>query len=328
MNLETLRQRRALTEQRLSELTANLQAVGALEIAEGRACIYATGSLGRGEMSSRSDLDVFIVRDRQAESPLTNLDEIRLKARLIEESRKLGFPDFSDDGEYVKSYDIKSDFLNKLGGRSDDYDNVLTARLLLLLESRPVLGPDVYRRAIGDLISAYWRDFPQNSKNFLPVFLTNDILRFWKTLCLNYEERTGAAETDRGKRRLLNYKLKYSRLLTCYSAIIYLLVVLRLEKGTVTTEKAFTMVETTPTKRLEWVAGAIPDVSASVDRILQSYQGFLQTCEDDKAALITKFEDSEFKRLRFGEARQFGADVYNLVMELGKDTELLRYLVV
>jgi predicted nucleotidyltransferase len=242
---ETLKQRREFTEKRLEALRSQLEAVKAPEIVDKRACVYATGSVGRGEMSERSDLDIFIVRDKTAEQPLTNLNEIRLKARLIEVSRELSFPEFSDDGEYVKSYDVKDDFIHKLGTRKDDYDNVLTARLLLLLESRPILGDDVYWKAIDELLAVYWRDYSQNSESFMPVFLTNDILRFWKTLCLNYEERTADTSTGKktagpnvGKRRLLNYKLKYSRLLTCYSAIIYLLTVLRRDKGTVKPEAA------------------------------------------------------------------------------------------
>ena len=80
---ETLLARRTATTVRLTQLWAELDEAGAPGIAEGRACVYATGSVGRGEMSGNSDLDIFIVRDRSVASPLTNLEEIRLKARLI-----------------------------------------------------------------------------------------------------------------------------------------------------------------------------------------------------------------------------------------------------
>ena len=321
-----LADRRQKTEERLAQLGAALAAVGAPEIVENRACVYATGSVGRGEMSPKSDLDIFIVRDRSLPSPLTNLDEIRLKARLIEVSRKLGFPEFSDDGDYVKTYDVKTDMIEKLGTRNDDYDNVFTARLLLLLESRAIVGAPIYERTITDLIAAYWRDYPQNSENFQPVFLMNDILRFWKTLCLNYEERTGGAKS--GKRRLLNYKLKHSRLLTCYSAIVYLLSALRTEKGTISDEVARKMVAASPTQRLEYVGTQHPEVSDLVQRILENYATFLEVCDEEKPVLIEKFAESAFKKERFAEARNFGNDVFVLVMKLGAGSDLLRYLVV
>lgn len=323
---ELLTNRRHKTDERLEELSKELVTVGAMEIVDNRACVYATGSVGRGEMSDKSDLDIFIVRDRALPSPLTNLEEIRLKARLIEVSRKFGFPEFSDDGEYVKTYDIKTDMLEKLGTKHDDYENVFTARLLLLLESRPVVGTLIYDRTIQDLIAAYWRDYPQNSENFQPVFLMNDILRFWKTLCLNYEERTGTAKS--GKRRLLNYKLKHSRLLTCYSAIVYLLSALRTEGGTISDEIAREMVAISPTRRLEYVAAKHPETVDLVQRILANYAMFLAVCDEEKQTLIEKFSESSFKRDRFAEARNFGNDVFSLVMQLGAGSDLLRYLVV
>lgn len=332
---EVLLRRRALTKEKLESLVEALNRAGAPSIVEKCACVYATGSMGRGEMSSSSDLDIFIVRDKTVEKPLTNLNEIRLKARLIEVGRELQFPEFSDDGEYVKSYDVKEDFIFKLGARNDDYDNVLTARLLLLLESRPILGDEVYRGVIDDLLAVYWRDYSQNSSNFLPVFLINDILRFWKTLCLNYEERTADANTGKktadprtGKRRLLNYKLKYSRLLTCYSAIIYLQAILKRDNGTVKPEAAVDMVGLTPTERLEFVADSMNEMKQPVAAILSNYSKFLETCEDSKDSLQSKFEEPVFKKARISEAKDFAGEVFNLIQLMGKDTELLRYIAV
>jgi predicted nucleotidyltransferase len=332
---DTLLRRRDTTETKLKGLVEALAGVQAQQIVEECACVYATGSVGRGEMGGNSDLDIFIIRDRTAERRLTNLNEIRLKARLIEVAREQKFPEFSDDGEYVKSYDVKDDFIRKLGTRLDDYENILTARMLLLLESRPILGADVYRQAIDEILAVYWRDYSQNSSDFLPVFLMNDILRFWKTLCLNYEERTADEKTGKktahpntGKRRLLNYKLKYSRLLTCYSAIVYLQAVLHRDKGTVSPEAAMEMVSTSPTRRLEFLAQTVSGMEQPVATILENYSKFLDITAEEKATLQPKFEDSEFKRLRFGEAKQFGDDVFKLLHLMGKNTDLLRYIVV
>jgi hypothetical protein len=317
--------RRVATESKVAQLRDALAKVGADEIVGQAACVYATGSIGRSEMSDHSDLDIFIVRDESVAPTLTKLEEIRLKARLIEVSRRLGFPDFSKDGEYVKSYDVTKDLVEKLGGPDDDYTNVLTARLLLLLESRPILGEPIYHRAIDELLARYWKDYPQNSADFLPVFMTNDILRFWKTMCVNYEARTGDAET--GKRRLLNYKLKYSRLLTPYSAILYLLTEVR-AAGAVTPEAARTMVAETPTARLAHVAAMVPEAAERIQRVLESYATFLTTCDAAKEDLELRFSDDAFKRERFREAKTFATEVFELLHVVGDNTELLRYLVV
>jgi hypothetical protein len=172
------------------------------------------------------------------------------------------------------------------------------------------------------------------------VFLVNDILRFWKTLCLNYEERTWVAEGDlpeasapedsaaRGKRRLHNYKLKYSRMLTCYSAIIYLMAALKRDGGTVKPEVAMTMVAESPTKRLELVADMTPSTASRIEQILASYGNFLGVCEEDKSTLRQKFAQVDFKKARFDEAREFGRAISDLLHVIGEKSDLLRYIIV
>ncbi len=192
-----------------------------------------TGSFGRGEASTHSDLDLFIVGQGSLEAPtLSRLNQILVKADLIEANRKLGFPDFSGDGEYLAHHTV-GELLNTLGKPEDDASNTFTARLLLLLESTPLIGESAYRRIVDDVIVSYWRDYQDNKNNFVPAFLANDILRMWRTFCVNYEARTQNVPPERkAKRGVKNYKLKHSRLLTCYSGLLYLLAVFS-KNGTV-----------------------------------------------------------------------------------------------
>jgi len=44
---------------------------------------------------------------------------------------------FSNDGEFLRILYLE-DMLEQLGGREDDYLNYFTARMLLLLESKPL----------------------------------------------------------------------------------------------------------------------------------------------------------------------------------------------
>ena len=85
----------------------------------------------------------------------------------------------------------------------------------------------------------------------MPTFLTNDILRLWRTFCVNYEARTERVpELEKAKGKLKNYKLKHSRLLTCYSAILYLIAI-HYQNVSVHPSDAREMTELTPTQRLE-----------------------------------------------------------------------------
>jgi predicted nucleotidyltransferase len=54
-----LSSRRALTTERIVDLRSNLKS--AEKLIRGNACVYMTGSFGRGEASAHSDLDLFIL---------------------------------------------------------------------------------------------------------------------------------------------------------------------------------------------------------------------------------------------------------------------------
>jgi predicted nucleotidyltransferase len=244
-----LERRREETKARIAKLREDLQE--AESICAGNACMYATGSFARGEASQHSDLDLFIVGQvRGDKRSLRRLDEIRVKADLIEVTQRHKIPEFSGDGEYLVHYTVQQ-LVKTLGKPDDDAANTFTACLLMVLESRPLLEESVYQDVIEEVLGAYWLDYEDHKNEFIPAFLTNGILRLWRTFCVNYEARTAREpEEKRAKRKIKNYKLKHSRLLTCYSGLLYLLGVFS-ARGTVTPTDAAEMVALTPTERLE-----------------------------------------------------------------------------
>jgi predicted nucleotidyltransferase len=327
-----LTQRRDQTEVRLRNLRAELEDAEAL--CKDKACAYATGSFGRGEAGKFSDLDLFIVGLNGHEPrALTQLDEIQVKADLIRVTAKHEIPEFSGDGEYLAYYPVKT--LTKfLGGREDDATNTFTARLLLLLESQPLLGAGVYHSVVDEVLASYWRDYVEHSEHFMPSFLANDILRLWRTLCVNYEAYTANdPEEKRAKRRLKNYKLKHSRMLTCFSALLYLMGVLSRHR-TVSPEHAKEMVTLSPTARLEWLAEELPDepIRDHVARILRIYEKFLESTESDPKQQVKQFFDNADRKPFQQSQNQFGDCIYDLLALLGTQTEetkrFLRMLIV
>ena len=140
-----LSERRSQTADRIKDLRARL--TDAETMASGRACVYMTGSFGRGEASRHSDLDLFIVgkangrltRVGKPGSELSRLDEICIKADLIEVTRELGIQEFSGDGQWLVHYSV-DELIQTLGTQHDDAQNTFTARLLLILENQALLG--------------------------------------------------------------------------------------------------------------------------------------------------------------------------------------------
>ena len=325
---EVLKRRRKETADRIEELRALLDQAD--KLCTDKACVYVTGSFGRRETSQHSDLDLFIAGYGTSEKPaLSRLDEILVKADLIEATRKQKIPEFSGDGAYLKHYTI-AELLQSLGTPHDDVSNTFTARLLLLLESGPLIGAAVYKQITNDVIAEYWGDYEDHKNDFIPAFLANDILRMWRTFCVNYEARTEREpEQERAKRRLMNYKLKHSRLLTCYSALLYLLTVFS-KARTVSPMDAAAMISLTPAQRLEWMISQ-PELGAAhakIIELLDRYEQFLENTEVPKEELMSRFFDKE-KRKEYGEsAYRFGDLVWEVLDIVGNRNRFHRLLIV
>jgi predicted nucleotidyltransferase len=111
-------------------------------------CIYVTGSYARLEAGEFSDIDLFfLTSETRAPGESHKLRETAFFSDIIRLCDELQFPPFSNDGEYLTLLKMQ-DMLEGLGGREDDYHNHFTARMLLLLESQPLLNEAIYRNML------------------------------------------------------------------------------------------------------------------------------------------------------------------------------------
>jgi predicted nucleotidyltransferase len=333
--MDELAKRRSDTAERIERLRERL--IDAEGLAKDKASVFATGSFGRGEAGQYSDLDLFIVGKKNGKpgptgmegSLLRKLDEICIKADLIEVTRELGIPEFSGDGRYLTHYSVH-EFTKSLGTPEDDVTNTFTARVLLLLESQPLLERSVYRDVTEEVITAYWRDYEDHKLDFVPGFLANDILRLWRTFCVNYEARTERVPAEqKAEGKLKNFKLKHSRLLTCYSAILYLLAVYERQK-TISPSDAMSMIELTPTERLEWLLSQphLSNAHPGISQLLNKYDQFLEATNVEKATLLHRFMDRETSRSYLEAAQKFGDLIFEVLTTIGQGNRFHRLLVV
>lgn len=323
-----LDRRRSETDRRIRDLQNAL--TRANNLCTYKACVFATGSFGRGEANAHSDLDLFIAGSaKMTKLSLARLEQIQVKAALIDATQQLKIPPFSGDGEYLTYYTI-DELVKTLGEPEDDVNNTFTARLLLLLESWPLVEESVYRSVIREVINAYWRDYQDHKRDFAPGFLANDILRLWRTFCVNYEARTSTEpEEKKAKRKLKNYKLKHSRLLTCYSALMYLLAVYSKER-TVSPSDAIEMTSLTPTARLEWLLGqrSLADAHTKIRKLIQLYEEFLSNTDAKTSVLIERFLNPKTRKRYIGEQHKFGDLIFQIIGRIGRENRFHRLLVV
>jgi len=315
---------------RLSELRKKLDPIKPL-LKQHPLCVYATGSYGRLEAWSGSDADLFFLYDDADESqrvPLTTF--IRLSALLIESTETMDFPPFSGDGRYLEVQYV-GEMERVLGSPSDDSLNAFTARMLLLLESQPVYDEVVYARLLERIVGFYYRDYGSHDKDFLPVFLVNDILRFWRTLTLNYEHHrlkllplTGEElERKKADSALKNYKLKVSRLATCFSMVANL----SAEPVPVTVETVLELCRLTPSGRFDRLTGHSEAAEGVIAELKVIYDAFLQSVQRKERDLLADFSDSSYRDEALQNAARYGDLIYELLQQV-TTPDRMRFLVI
>ena len=180
-------------------------------------------------------------------------------------------------------------------------------------------------------MAEYFRDYEGKEDAFLPAFLVNDIVRYWRTVCLNYEYSRGKRLSElrrhaslRREYNLKNLKLKFSRVMTCYSALATLAWLHR--EGTVTPEDVIKMVLLSPTKRIARLGSAEPALREPAVRILEEYAWFLETLTGNKASSIKWLSRGSNVAKADRHAQRYREGFVDLLKAAGREGELLRYV--
>jgi hypothetical protein len=295
--------------------------------ARDRITIYATGSLARLEANTHSDLDAFFyVLGTKDHDRLDTVEEVCVFHNVVECSKTGSFPDFSNGGEYLH-FQYLDDVVGNIGSRQDDYINGLTSRMLLILESTYLYNESNYLEAKRKVVDRYFADFHDHRKEFRPIFILNDVLRFWRTLCLNYEHGREWRKDDglnRARGHLKNLKLRFSRLLICYSFVAGLL-----NRGpALSDEDVLAISDETPLQRLRALRAADTSYVAPVDLLLTEYEWFMKEMDRDKDAVLEWISDEPTRIASFARGETFAATMAQLVTSVADKHGYTRFLVI
>src|SRR6266403_3664810 len=177
------------------------------------------GSLARGEWISASDLDWTYLIDGQANSDHLVIAQ---KIQTILKDHEAEFRPPGQTGTFGNMA-FSHDIIHQIGGQNDTNKNT-TQRILLLLESAP-LGKNVqaYERVTKGVINRYLEEdnhllTEDGTRYRVPRFLLNDIVRFWRTMAVDFASK----QRDRAGKGwgLRNAKLRLSRKLIFASGLL------------------------------------------------------------------------------------------------------------
>jgi predicted nucleotidyltransferase len=271
------------------------------------------GSLARGEWTSASDLDWTYLIDGQA-----NSDHLVIAQRIRRVLRK-SFREPGQTGTFGNMA-FSHDIIHQIGGQNDTNKNT-TQRILLLLESTTIgRNTQAYERVIRGVINRYLEEdnhlLVEDEKRYrIPRFLLNDIVRFWRTMAVDFaskqRDRAGEGWGVRNSKLRMSRKLIFvSGLLVCFGCYLdaELQKKISSDKGNIKLNLVNYIREQIKLTPLEVLANAVAryDVAKDVSgKLFGAYAQFLSILGDDesrealeKLRAADSRTDPTFKRIR------------------------------
>ncbi|MBI1844463.1 MAG: nucleotidyltransferase domain-containing protein [Actinobacteria bacterium] len=168
--------------------------------------IVAFGSIARQEMAPDSDFDYLVILN-QLESDPQQIQRYRQAANEALKALDLSPPGRSGLFGCAIS---GTDLVNTIGLDADTNLH-LSRRILLLEESLGLNDVNQHERLVEAIVARYLHE--HHSKNRVPRFLLNDVIRYWRTIAVDYQAKRWDAPEDK-KLGLRYVKLITSRKLT------------------------------------------------------------------------------------------------------------------
>jgi predicted nucleotidyltransferase len=249
--------------------------------------LVAYGSYARQEASELSDFDYVLVCPAKASE--TDMAAVSEEIRKLIQHEIGRLP--STDGAFGAP--IRCGDLTKDIGGDGDTNHKITLRLLFLTESKPIGAREHYEDQKQQLISRYIQESIPDYQ--LALFYLNDVIRYWRTMCIDFEFKTFEKGKEWGDR---NIKLVFSRRLLYFAG---LLIAAETAHRTVKEKREIfeRLMFLSPLERLVTVCGS------SSARVLSEYDYFLEQMKNPKVRSTLKKLDrdtassnEEFRRLK------------------------------
>lgn len=280
--------------------------------------IVVGGSLARCEASDESDIDYFFFGD-DAES--IKRAKSFLGSKQHEISEVVGKPPSKDGAFGDAGCETLNALITDIGGNNDANEKI-TRRILFLLEGTWLTSEETFIKYRDAVLKRYVSEFIEPPH--LCRFLLNDIIRYYRTICVDFEFKT----VERNKEWGLRYiKLRYSRQILYFSGLIAVAETVGLDHDA-KVNRLVELFNMTPIDRISTVCGV------RADSALDLYNNFLVHISDSKirealnsVTLDKGTHSDQFKELR-EKGRQFSLSLSKLLTATYGEDHLIHIAII
>lgn len=265
------------------------------------------GSWGRAEVTAGSDDDFMVlVRGRDRDDVLPSIAEVET---VLDKGH-------GDQGMFGKP--VASDELIGKIGLDEDTNTNLSLRMLLLLESVYATREDLHEAVTAELVDRYLDESVKDLR--VPRFLLNDVIRYWRTICVDFvsKERKGPEKWG-----IRNAKLRTSRKVLFAGGLLPVFECAKLPRDEMP-DFLLGQLRMPPTDRIAQ-AFLTHDASDAGGRALGAYDDFLGRLDDNefRNELETVTRDTSEESPAFQDAARLGKDLERGLLALVFETESL-----
>lgn len=274
---------------------------------DGDVGVVLMGSWGRAEVTAGSDDDFMVLVHG------TDRDDVRPSIAEVETVLDRGH---GDQGIFGKP--VASDELIRQIGLDEDTNRNLSLRMLLLLESVSATREDLHEAVTAELVDRYLDESVKDLR--VPRFLLNDVIRYWRTMCVDFagKERKGPEKWG-----IRNAKLRTARKVLFAGGLLPVF-----ECSTLTRDEMpdflLGQLRMPPTDRIAQ-AFLTHDANDAGGRALGAYDDFLGHLDDkdfrDELESVTRETSKESPA--FQDAARLGKDLERGLLALLFETESL-----